>query len=152
MTRLRLSVALVVVVLLVSGVAWAQAPTQTPQERPTASRGTPETPSVTVTCILRHSAVAELDDDGKIDVHTSADDSITATLTGLGQETAVFNGSYSLVRLKEDRHAYYYVQPSDEGVSMWVYFKLSRTLTYAKLRAFPLTGAPSSYLMIGYCE
>jgi len=138
----------VVTVLLVSGVA----STQAPPERPTGSRATPETPSVTVTCILRHSAVAELDDHGKIDVHTTTDDSITATLTGLGQDTAIFNGSFRLERLKEDRHAYYYIQPDDEGVLMWVYFKLSRTLTYAKLRAFPLTGVPSSYLMIGHCE
>ena len=148
MSNLRRGVVGVVAVLLVSGMALAQAP----PERPTGSRATPETPSVTVTCILRHSAVAGLDDHGKIDVHTTTDDSITATLTGLGQDTAIFNGSFRLKRLKEDQHAYYYIQPDDEGVLMWVYFKLSRTLTYAKLRAFPLTGVPSSYLMIGHCE
>ena len=144
----RLLGGVLVVLLLASGVAGAQ----TPQERPRASRTTPDTSLVTVTCILRHSASAALDDNGTVDVHTSADDSITATLTGLGHDTALFNGSYPLVLLKDDRHAYYYDQPSDEGIVVWAYFKLSRTLTYAKLRAFPLTGAPSSYLMIGLCK
>jgi hypothetical protein len=106
----------------------------------------------TVHCTLRHSAVAGLDESARIDVHTTDNDEIDVTIQGIGLKEAVFNGSYRLTLIKKDRFAYYYVQPSAEGFTMWVYFRSSNTITYSKLRAFPADGSPSSYLMIAKCD
>ena len=106
----------------------------------------------TITCTMRHSAVAALDEEGQIDVHTTDDDEIEVTIEGIGGKTAIFNGTYELTLLKEDAHALYYIQPSIQGLIVWVYFKKQHTVTYAKLRAFPSDGLPSSYLMIAKCE
>lgn len=105
----------------------------------------------TVFCVLKHSAVAGLDERGRVDVHTTDNDEIAVSIQGIGQKEAVFNGQYRLVLLKEDQHAYYYAQPSAEGMVLWVYYKAADTITYAKLRAFPGDGTPSSYLMIAKC-
>ena len=102
----------------------------------------------TVTGVLRHSAVAALDEDGRIDVHTTDNDEIAFRLENVEADTAVFNGTYELLLIKRDAHAYYYLQPSSGGLVLWVYFPEAQTVTYAKLRAFPLDGLPSSYLMI----
>jgi hypothetical protein len=117
-----------------------------------AAQARTQTAGETVHCVLRHSAVAELDEAGAIDVHTTDNDAIEARIEGLGLKEATFNGAYQLIRLKEDDQAHYYYQPSAEGFVLWVYFKASHVITYAKLRAFPLVGTPSSYLMIAKCE
>ena len=106
----------------------------------------------TVHCVLKHSAVAGLDEKGHIDIHTTDNDEIPVTIENIGEKEAVLNRTYKLTLAKEDQYAYYYGQPSAEGFIMWVYFKDSNTLTYAKLRAFPLDGSPSSYLMIAKCD
>ena len=110
----------------------------------------------TIHCVLRHSAAAGLDEKGSIDVHVTDSDEIEVTITGIGEQEAVFNGTYRLRLMKEDQHAYYYRQSAPfGGVIMWVYFKATNTITYAKLRAFPLgplAGTPSSYLMIAKCD
>ena len=101
---------------------------------------------------MKHSAVAELDEKGRIDVLTTDSDEIEVTIEGIGKKKAIFNKIYPLTLMKEDQHAYYYLQPSAEGFIMWVYFKQTHVITYAKLRAFPLDGSPASYLMIAKCE
>ena len=95
---------------------------------------------MTCRCTLKHSAVAGLDDDDQIDVHTTDNDAIPVSITGLGQDEAVFNEAYGLIRANEDPEAVYYMQPLPVAMVMWVYFKRSHAITYAKLRAFPGTG------------
>ena len=106
----------------------------------------------TVSCVLRHSAVAGLDESGSIDTHTTDNDSIEAVIEGVGRKEAILNGQHELIRLKEDDHACYYLQPTIAGFSTWVYFKSSNTIIFSKLRAFPLDGRPDSYMMIARCE
>lgn len=103
-------------------------------------------------CILSHSAVAGLDEKGNIDVHITGNDTIDVVIEGIGEKEAVFNHEYRLSLIKDDQYAYYYAQPAANGFIIWVYFKVTNTLTYAKLRAFPLDGTPSSYLMIAKCD
>ena len=111
-----------------------------------------ESKGKTAHCVLKHSAVAELDKKGRVNVHTTDNDESDVTIEGIGEKEAQFNRSYRLSLMKEDQYAYYYTQPSAEGFIMWVYFKASNTITYAKLRAFPLDGSPSSYLLIAKCD
>jgi len=106
----------------------------------------------TIKCTMIHSAVAALDENGEIDVHTTDNDEIQVSIEGIGEKEAGFNGSFKLTLINEDRNAYYYLQPSAEGLVVWAYFKKHNAITYAKLRAFPLDGLPSSYLMIAKCE
>lgn len=105
-----------------------------------------------ISCVLSHSASAGLDDRGKIDVHTSEKDSIEVRIKGLGQKYAYFNDDYKLTLIKKDENAYYYQQETIEGLIIWTYFIKSNTITYAKIRTFPITGEPSSYLMISKCN
>ena len=102
----------------------------------------------TVSGVLRHSAVAEVNDSGHVDVHTTDNDAIEFTLEHVGADSATFNGQYELRLIKREPDALYYLQSSIRGVIIWAYFPNSRTVTYAKIRSFPITGVPSSYLMI----
>jgi len=112
----------------------------------------------TVQCVLTHSASADVKPDRQLDVHARTEDNLTATLVGLGSQTAyvTFDSDPSrstLMLRKDNADAFFYEQDAyADGIIYWVYFKRSRTVTYAKLRAFPLTGAPSSYLMLGLCK
>lgn len=102
----------------------------------------------TVSGVLRQSAVAEINESGRIDVHTTDNDAIEFTLEHIGADSATFNGQYELRLIKREPDALYYLQTSTGGIVIWAYFPNSRTVTYAKIRSFPLTGVPSSYLMI----
>ena len=102
----------------------------------------------TVSGVLRQSAVAEIDESGHIDVHTTDNDAIEFTLEHVGAEAATFNGQYELRLIKSEPDALYYLQSSPGGIVIWAYFPNSRTVTYARVRSFPTTGVPSSYLMI----
>jgi len=102
-----------------------------------------------ITCTLRHSAVARLDERSKVDVHTTDNDEIRVKITGIGEKKAIFNDIYELTLIKREEDALYYLQHVSSGVVMWVYFSKSRSLLYCKLRSFPLLGNPDSYLMIG---
>jgi hypothetical protein len=108
--------------------------------------------SLDISCTLRHSAVASLNDNGTIDVHTTDDDSIPVRITGIGEKQATFNGAYELTLVKRDGDGLYYLQPSTDGMVLWVYFPKSHTLTYCKLRASPVVGTPDSYMMIAKCD
>lgn len=108
--------------------------------------------SLDISCVLRSSASAGLNDSGYVYVSTSDEDSIEARIEGIGQKTACFNGDYKLQLMKKDEDAYYYQQETWSGVIIWTYFIKSNTITYAKIRAFPTTGQPSSYLMIAKCN
>jgi hypothetical protein len=104
-----------------------------------------------MTCVLRHSAVAQLTDSGTIDVHTTSNDSIAVHLSGLGSDTALFDETYRLVRIGADADAIYYRQQGTGRLIIWAYFPKSNTITYAKIGAHPANRQPSSYLMISRC-
>ena len=101
---------------------------------------------------LKYSAVARITESGKMDVHTTDNDNIPCKIEGINEEKATFNGKYQLIRLHDEPDAIYYLQPATHGIVIWVYFKKSHSVTYCKLRAFPSTGLPDSYLMIAKCE
>ena len=105
-----------------------------------------------VSFVLRHSAVAAIDETGKIGVHTTKNDNIVGKIKGIGNKQAYFNEVYLLQLIKSDEDAYYYLQPGGKGLVVWTYFIKSNVVTYAKLRAFPATNLPDSYLMIGKCK
>ena len=110
-----------------------------------------------LTCTLTHSASAGVEAGGRVDVHTSTSDHIVATLSEVGAREARVkiagdDPTWPLVLLRDERDAIYYNQPTASGQITWVYFKRSRSVTYSKLRAFPVTGEPSSYLMVGLCQ
>lgn len=105
-----------------------------------------------ITATMRHSASARLDDNSRVDVHTASNDEISVNITGIGEKTAIFNGAYELTLIKKDSNALYYMQPAVEGITLWVYFPKTHSITYCKLRAFPVVGTPDSYLMIAKCD
>ena len=105
-----------------------------------------------VSCVLNHSAVAELNENYELDVRTTDNDGIQVRLENLGEDEVTFNGTYKLTLLKREENALFYVQQVPKGLVIWVYFPRVNTITYAKLRAFPFTGLPSSYLMIAKCK
>ena len=113
-----------------------------------------------IQCILTHSASADVNPNRQLSVGTTTNDKIQSTIVGLGSKTAYVTidgdpSRYTLTLRKTSADAFYYEQDTffpDAGLIHWVYFKRSRTVTYAKLRAFPLTGDPSSYLMLGLCK
>ena len=102
----------------------------------------------TISCMLRISAGARLDNQSKPEVYTTDNDKILVVIVGMGEDIATFNGQFKLHLIKKDSEAYYYQQPSLDGFIMWVYYPKSKTITYCKLRAFPVLGTPDSYLMI----
>ena len=105
----------------------------------------------TVSGVLRQSAIAEINDSGHIDVHTTDNDAIEFTLEHVGADSATFNGEFGQFELrliKRELDALYYRQSFTGGIIIWAYFPNSRTVTYAKIRSVPVTGDPSSYLMI----
>jgi hypothetical protein len=109
-------------------------------------------PGLAISCVLKHSASAGIDDSGNINVHTSDEDSIIVKIEGIGQDIAIFNSSDKLQLIKTDKNAFYYQQETVEGVIIWAYFLKTNVLTYAKIRAFPVLDKPSSYLMISKCK
>lgn len=110
-----------------------------------------------VRCELTHSASAEVSAERHLDVQTSTNDNIRVVIVGLGSPKAqVFNSDssrFTLTLRKTNSDALFYEQDGyTDGLIHWVYFTRSQTITYAKIRAFPLTGDPSSYLMLGLCR
>ena len=104
-----------------------------------------------IRCVLKHSAVAQLNENENVDVHTTSNDNIAVEITGIGEKEATFNGVYTLVLIKRDPDALYYLQSTSFGLTLWVYFAKTRTITYCKLRAFPVSELPDSYLIIAKC-
>jgi len=105
-----------------------------------------------VSSVLRHSAVAELNAKHEIDLHTTDNDAIEVTLQNVGGDEVIFNGVYKLTLIKREDQALFYEQSLISGLVIWVYFPRDNIITYAKLRAFPVTELPSSYLMIARCK
>ena len=105
-----------------------------------------------VSCVLNHSAVAELNESFELDVHTTDNDGIEVRLEDVGEDEVTFNGEYKLTLIKREEDALFYSQPALSGLIIWIWFPRANAITYAKLRAFPITGLPSSYLMIAKCQ
>jgi len=108
--------------------------------------------AIDIECSMKYSAVAELKQNQKIDVHTSSNDNIYVKITNIGKKIAYFNSDYELNLIKYENDVYYYLQSSTDGVVLWAYFKKTKSLTYAKIREFPVIDLPSSYLMIAKCR
>ena len=104
-----------------------------------------------IDCSLTVSAGVVIKKDGKPASSTSAQDKIQANIQNVGALKAVFNKDYELTLLKSEPDAFYYTQNIPSGVVVWSYFPGSKSITYAKIRTFPITGLPDSYLMIGTC-
>ncbi|NOT13889.1 MAG: hypothetical protein HOP23_19070 [Methylococcaceae bacterium] len=107
--------------------------------------------AIEIDCTLTVSAGVAIQKDGKPTSSTSAQDKIHANIQNIGDSKAVFNKDYELTLLKSEPDAFYYTQNIPTGLVVWSYFPGTKSLTYAKIRTFPITGLPDSYLMIGSC-
>lgn len=105
-----------------------------------------------IQCIMRHSSSTTMKLDDRMDVRASDDDSVLVKITGVGEQKAMLNDQYALNLLKEINGVYYYIQPDEDGLAVWAYYKKAKYLTYSKTRSYPVTRLPDSYLLVGQCK
>lgn len=105
-----------------------------------------------VECVLKHSASAKINDKNQIKTNTSDEDSIYVKIKNIGEDVAIFNDIYKLQILKRDKNTIYYRQDIAQGIVVWAYLYKTHSITYSKIREFPIGNLPDSYLMIGKCK
>lgn len=105
-----------------------------------------------IQCVLHHSSSATVRLGDRMDVRASDKDSVAVKITGAGEQKAMLNGQFPLSLLKEIDGVYYYMQPSEDGMAIWAYYKKAQYLTYSKTRSYPVTRLPDTYFLAGQCK
>lgn len=103
-----------------------------------------------IACLLQSSAGVEIKENNTIGVNTSSTENISVTIQNVGNATATMDHTYLLTLISKGSGAYHYRQISDWLIT-WSYFEKTNAIVYSKIREFPGSGLPDSYMMIGKC-